>query len=180
MNRPPLQIEIEQLRRIVRAIPAKIARVAENFSKERFRAQDWLDQGSTPWPARKRKTGKKSDNRAILVKSGALRRSIRAHARSMNIIISSSMPYAQVHNEGGNVECTQNVSAHSRRSHKRKGYVNSKGRKVSASVVGAHTVSEFSRTQKFKMPKRQFMGRSAALDRQVGKLIDAEIRSALK
>lgn len=43
----------------------------------------------------------KRANNAILIKSGALRRSIRSDVHGLTITVSSNLPYAQIHNEGG-------------------------------------------------------------------------------
>lgn len=49
------------------------------------------------WAPRKDRTNR----RALLVKSGALRRSVRAQVLGDKVKISTDLPYAQIHNEGG-------------------------------------------------------------------------------
>jgi len=84
---------------------------AKNFFVESFRKQGWDDRSVTRWQPRKRTTyrtkkGKIVDDttRAILVKSGDLRRSIirhNANRAAMSIRITSDLPYSKIHNEGG-------------------------------------------------------------------------------
>lgn len=81
------------------------------------------------------------------------------------IRIGTDVPYAQVHNEGGNGTITQNVRSHSRREHSRKACYRN-GRKVSACRVKQHTVRPYSRQVQVNIPKRQFMGPSKALNKR--------------
>lgn len=70
--------------------------------------KSWRDQGFTDdnlkrWDQRKKaRNGRdKGRGRAILVKSGALRRSLsKKNAGRMAVFITSPLPYANVHNEG--------------------------------------------------------------------------------
>ena len=62
-----------KLSQVLRNLPRKIAIVAVNFSKERFKQQAWLDGGLQKWQPRK---NSRDSKRALLVKSGRLRRSI--------------------------------------------------------------------------------------------------------
>jgi phage gpG-like protein len=87
----------------------EIGNTAKNFFVENFRKQGFDDKTVEKWEARKKKTyrtksGKVVDDttRAILVKTGDLRRSIiRVPNRSaLNVKIQTDLPYAKVHNEG--------------------------------------------------------------------------------
>lgn len=164
---------------MLRQLPARVAVVAENFSKQRFREQGWKGVALEPW--KKRKRDKPRDNgRAILVKSGALRRSIKARASGMNVIISSDSPYAEAHNEGFSGSVSETVGAHSRKGHERKGYTRSDGRKVAAVHVKQYEVGAFVRKRNVDLPQRQFIGPSAALDKEVCALIESEINRVFK
>lgn len=90
--------------------------VANNHFTQSFRDQGFTDAGFTPWKQRKDKSdkykrGRQRDasggtvslnlGRAILVKSGALRRSLRKkRLTAFSGTISSPLVYAKVHNEG--------------------------------------------------------------------------------
>lgn len=78
--------------------------ISDNFKKGGFEASPGQLQ---KWPARKPikgKKGKQSNSRALLVKSGQLRRSWdqETHNQTTQTIFQSSRPYAETHNEGGN------------------------------------------------------------------------------
>lgn len=180
MNNPIVD-KLAELAKVQKTLPRKVAVVAVNFSKDRFRQQNWINGAPKRWQPRKLKTKKKSDNRAILVQSGRLRRSIRATSVTGNqIVIATDVPYAQVHNEGGTGEVMQKVGAHSRQAHSRKAYTTRDGRKVEAGTVKGHTVRAFTRKRKLNIPKRQFIGPSEALNKQVGELIKREFDNAMK
>lgn len=175
----PIQYDLEKVAKMLRHLPRKVAVVAENFSKERFREQGWKDTSWQPW--RKRRGDKASDQgRAILVKSGALRRSIKATARGMSVIVSTHLPYAEAHNEGFNGTVSETVGSHSRKSHKRKGYTRSDGRKFEAVQVKEHTIGSFTRKRNINLPARRFIGQSTVLDKEVTALISADIDKAFK
>ncbi len=175
----PIKGKIDALEQVLKKLPAKVAVTVENFTAERFRAQNWLDRAAEPWQPRKADKAK-DEGRAVLVKTGQLRRSIKARARGMDVTIGSDKPYAQIHNEGGTVTGTQNVGSHTRKAHSRKGYTRKDGRQVKAVKVAAHSVKGFSRKINHTMPKRQFMGASSALVKEIGRLVEWEINKAMK
>ena len=74
---------------------------AERFHAENFRKQGFTDAGFTPWAPRKA-SDKNPAKRAILVKSGAMRR----HATTGTVVgeqvdFRFPLAYMKVHNEGG-------------------------------------------------------------------------------
>jgi phage gpG-like protein len=74
---------------------------AKNHFVKSFRNQGFEDKSIVKWKHRKRLEQGKS--RAILVKSGDLRRSIRVINKSYrSITLGSDLPYAQIHNDGLN------------------------------------------------------------------------------
>lgn len=163
--------KLDQLTKLYPRLPKIAGVVAVNFSKERFRSQNWLNNSTEPWQARKRNTKGK---RGVLIKSGRLKRSIRVVKTTPNsATIGTDVPYAQIHNEGGRVNVTQSVSKHTRKAHSRR----RKGRKE---TVKEHTVKAHSRKVNFIMPRRQFMGQSAVLDKQIERTLTAKLMHALK
>lgn len=74
---------------------------AKNHFVRSFRNQGFTDQSLQRWQARKRVDRGVRGNRAILVKSGDLRRSIRIVSKTLtSVTIGSDLPYAKVHNDG--------------------------------------------------------------------------------
>ena len=147
-------------------LPLMIGKEAENFFKDSFKNQAWE---GVQWEERKRKD-KNPKRRALLVKTGRLRRSIRIREVSFGkVVVGTDVPYAQIHNEGGIITGTQNVSAHKVRSHERRG-----------SRVREHQRVAYVRTVNIAIPKRQFMGESALLNQKVEKLIETSVNDVIK
>lgn len=156
---------MSELKQIERALaemlydmPEQIGMLAVNFSKQRFVEQNWLYTTAEPWQPRKRKRrgGKARQNGAVLVDSGRLKRSIRIISTTpLSVTIGTDVPYAQIHNDG--FSGVQSVKAHTR-----------KGKNVRA------------HRRKMKMPKRKFIGNSAALMLEIEKFIIEQINGVLK
>lgn len=169
---------------VCRSVPTRAATVAVNFTKERFRQQNWFDTSADKWEERKHKAGTRTDRRHILVKSGRLMRSVRKiMANSDRAIIGSDVPYAQVHNDGGNVKAVAQVGSYRKKDYERKAHTRTRnGRKeqIAAQTIAAHTVKAHRRQVNFKMPQRQFLGTSSALTRRIEDQIDRDINQALQ
>lgn len=169
----------------------EIGNTAKVFFVDNFRKQGFDDKSVQKWKKRKlsERKGRGSTKsaaelgtvrsvkagRAILVKTGDLRRSIirnPANRAALSVKISTDLPYAKIHNQGGNV--VQYVKPHRR-------FVN-QGDKIGTGVYNVKSrrekqqaikikqdVKGFSR--KLKMPKRQFMGDSYNLNEKIKKVI---------
>lgn len=155
-------------------VPAKVAAIAVNFSKERFRDQAWLDETREPWKPRKRNRKGKKRSQTLLVDTGRLKRSIRKiSADTTKIVIGTDVPYAQIHNDGGIIKEAVTVKAHRRREHTR-------ARKKRIEVVKAHTVKTHTRKINITIPSRRFIGNSAALQKEIYEHVVAAFAEALK
>lgn len=66
-----------------------------NFEREAFFSQSWARRKSPTRPGGH-----------ILVDTGALRRSVRSEIRESSIVFFSDLPYASIHNEGGEIKVT--------------------------------------------------------------------------
>jgi phage gpG-like protein len=141
-----------------------------------FRQQGWTPGKITiPWTPRKGK--EKGRRRAILVKSGALRRSIRVLDKGLGYVkIGTNMPYSKIHNEGGVIQTTQSVGEHTRRAHTRK---RGRGRGSRISVPEAK-VKAHTRKVNTRIPKRQFVGPSSEVLRQTNEWLKTEIDKMVK
>lgn len=74
---------------------------AEAFHAENFRKEGFTDTGFTPWAPRKR-PDKNPARRALLVKSGAMRRhATKGSVRGKQVDFTFPLAYMKVHNEGG-------------------------------------------------------------------------------
>lgn len=80
----------------------QIGNEAKNHFVGSFRLQGFQDKTVEKWKPRKKED--KRAGRAILVKSGDLRRSIRRenlNKMKLSVTIATDLPYARIHNEGG-------------------------------------------------------------------------------
>jgi len=124
--------------------------VDDNFVKQGF-------QGGTfqPWPKRAKK--QKGANRALLVQTGALRRSIKKTDSASSTTISTDIIYAKIHNEGGDIRHPYREVILSFRG--------AKGGKLKLAKTNTEAqqrkVTQLRRSSIYnhviKMPKRQFM-----------------------
>lgn len=164
----------DALAQAFRDLPAIVGNEVINFTLENFEKQGWQGNSFEPWEKRKNPTtwGKKDDTgRALLVKTGKLKRSIRILAIDQDKVSigvgGADVPYAKAHNEGFKGTVIQNVSEHIRRDK------NLKNIKVSA----------FKRTIKQNIPKRKFIGSaedSSVLNDRIKKVCIDEIKNAMK
>lgn len=168
-----------------RRLPPEIAVIAVNFSKERFRDQAWLDETKHKWKPRKTqrgRTGRRSQT--LLVDTGRLKRSIRKiKATTEQVIIGTDVPYAEIHNEGGEINKTVNVKSHVIKSHRRKAHSrnrNGRSERVKAQTIKAYTVKAHTRKMNLKIPSRRFMGNSYTLARRIELHTTARFRRALR
>lgn len=91
----------KQVRTQLEASLVLMGRTAKTFFYDNFRKQGFEDKTLTKWAARKRED--KRAGRAILVKSGDLRRSIRfdnVNKNNLSVRIATDLPYAKIHNDG--------------------------------------------------------------------------------
>lgn len=139
----------ERLASTLRALPAIIGEEAVNFSIEAFDKEQWTGNSTDRWAKRKNPTkwGKADEtDRALLVKTGKLKRSIRV-TRILNDRVwigagGADVPYAHAHNYGFKGTVNQNVNAFTRKM--------KNGKTI--------TVSAHSRKILQNIPKRQFIG----------------------
>ena len=74
---------------------------AKNHYVKSFRDGGFTDDALVNWQQRKRTERSRRGNRAILVKSGDLRRSVRVVSKSQfSVTLGSDLIYARVHNDG--------------------------------------------------------------------------------
>jgi phage gpG-like protein len=78
--------------------PYIVATEAENHYRASFQNQGFTDRSLKPWKARK---NNKDSGRAILLKTGELRDSIKAIPSPKLVRVVSDKAYAKVHNQGG-------------------------------------------------------------------------------
>lgn len=148
---------------LMSTVPKRLGNDAQRHFMMSFQNQGFTDAQLIQWPKLKkqRTIGGRAAQGRILKGRGLLMNSIRVVRANWNSIVvvagGPHVPYAKIHNEGGTIEGTTGVRAHTRRDHAarlRTGKVMRRG-----GPVRAHT-----RRLLTYMPKRQFMGRSQVLE----------------
>ncbi len=103
----PLELPLMKIARTIVAIKGDLIDAigveALRFIDDNFKAQVYMGSPFRPWPERKIQD-KKRPGRAILVDTGALRRSIKKEDSTDHTTISTDIPYARIHNEGGDIK----------------------------------------------------------------------------
>lgn len=159
-------------------VPKRLGNDAQRHFMNSFRNQGFTDERLVLWPKLKtpRTIGGRVVQGRILKGRGLLMNSIRVVRANWNSIVVAAggphVPYARIHNEGGTIETTANIRAHTRRDHAarlRTGKVLRRG-----GPVRAHT-----RHILTYMPKRQYMGRSRALERTMRETITRTVVESL-
>ena len=171
-----LRIMSGKLNKFVKTIGGQVGAVVlenvdDNFRSQSFDGDKWPERAKPPARGKGRKGGAGEDNgRAILMMSGRLRRSFRMTSTGLVITVATDVPYAEVHNEGGQVTQTVTVTKKMRRffwaMFKNTGDDKWKFMALSKSA----TIQ-----RKFTMPKRQFIGENPTLDRNITFLLETEL-----
>jgi phage gpG-like protein len=181
-----LEQKLQKLETVQKQFPAFAGGMAVSFFRDRFKAANWVDRAREPWPVRKDKS-KRSQGRALLIKTGRLRRSIRIIRSGTDyVVIGSNVPYAKAHNEGDTINTTAQVKQHKRRIFKvvKVQSTSLKTRRSTSSKkrlnTGTSTVKAHARKINMKMPQRRFMGPSAILERQIVRGLAKQIQQAFK
>lgn len=182
-NNFPLREVEAHFKQVLQYAPNMLGNDAVNFFLDNFKRQGWLGNTLEPWKKRSSKA-KRNTGRAILIDSGRLRRSIRITSVSTgSVTIGTDVPYAKAHNEG--FRGTVNVKAFNRNKYSKEkvgsGKLTKKGvermktvqRISSTSTVKGHT-------RKVNLPKRQFMGESPYLTKQLQRRLQAELMKGLR
>ena len=143
------------------AITAKAGNIVLKHTAFAFRDQGFTDETLTPWEPR---NPDHDPGRAVLIKTGRLRRSIRVISQTNDTItIGTDVPYAQAHNEGFKGSVT--VPSFTRKIKTIKG--------ISGSTVKEHT-------RNVNMPQRKFLGNSAVQSHAIKSMIRKEIAKCFR
>ena len=146
-----------------------------NFERQAFFSEKWERRKSPIRPGR-----------AILVDTGKLRQSIRSQSTDTSIRFFSDLPYAGIHNEGGEIKVTRKMKAFFW--HKYYEATGSFGRKKNGErrndkrTIQLSTEAEFWKCmalmkvgQSITIPKRQFLGASPEVEQAVKDIIEENL-----
>ena len=164
------------IRNILRDIKVELSdEFDKNFERQSFFSEAWARRKSPLRPGG-----------SILIDTGKLRRSIRSESTSDSIRFFTDLPYAAIHNEGGEIKVTQKMKAYFW--HKYYEASGSFGRRKDGSprkdkrTVQLSTEAEFWKFmalmkvgKSIKIPKRQFLGASPEVESAVREIIEENL-----
>lgn len=151
-----------------------------NFTRQAFFSEAWTRRKS---PIR--------GSGAILVDTGNLRKSIQSRSTDTEIVFFSTLPYAAIHNEGGEIKVTRKMKGYFW--HKYKEATGAFGRKKNGEYrqdkrnARLSTEAEFWKLlalmkvgKSIKIPKRQFLGAAPEVERAVKDIIEENLTEFLE
>lgn len=169
-------------------LPRKVGVIAVNHFKQNFRDGGWLDGGLHPWKRTKRQDSKSPDAKygPLTSRRDYLMRSIQASTAPGQVTVENPVPYAAIHNDGGDVTTHPSVTKRMRKFAWHMVYslagVKKKGKlpKQLPDEAGMWKALALTKKQKItvhaRIPQRQFMGDSAELRVKVNKIINESIQ----
>jgi phage gpG-like protein len=112
----PFRAMMQQFAEYRRKLPMLVSGIAEKEFKENFTRQGYRNDsgGVTKWKPRHQPEPKRRQGRALLIKSGRLRRGFKKRPDANTARVINDVPYAAAHNEGSKE--TVKVAQHVRRS----------------------------------------------------------------
>lgn len=149
--------------------------------QENFRRQSWHGEGWTPkkpYPGSRAKT---------LYKEGLLQESVDPLANHANqtIEVSSPLPYAALHNDGGEITVTAKMKRFFWAMHLKAVGAHGGARKQTARAVKLTAEAEHWKGlalmkvgSKLKIPRRRFVGEHPVLDAAIERIVDANVKEA--
>lgn len=179
-------------------LPRKVGVVAVNHFKQNFRDGGWLDNGLHPWKRTRRQDSNSPDAKygPLTSRRNHMMRSIQASTSPGQVTIEDPVPYAAIHNDGGDITTHPTVTERMRKYAwhmvyslagikgkgklpKALGSAASQGEELPAEASkwkGLALTKKRSITVHAHIPQRQFMGDSAELRVKVNKLIQDSIQ----
>lgn len=164
------------LSNILRDIRVELAEEFDrNFERQAFCLESWQRRKS---PA--------GQGRGILIQTGALRRSIKSQVHETAVEFSSDLPYAALHNSGGEIVVTERMKKYFWYRHikAKAGIKRKKNGELRAGKANAQLSAEAEFWQRMatkkvgstiKIPRCQFIGTSPELERNVEDIIDENL-----
>ena len=93
-------------------LPRKVGIVAVNHFKQNFRDGGWLDDGLHPWKKtiRQKQGGRDAKYGPLTSRRNHMMRSIQSRPGVGEVTIENPLPYAAIHNDGGDITTHPTVS----------------------------------------------------------------------
>lgn len=145
----------------------------KNFDRQAFFSEAWA----------RRKSPIRNEGRGLLVDTGQLRKSISSRTTENSITFYTTLPYAEIHNEGGEIRVTKKMKRYFW--HKYYEATGSFGRKKNGErrndkrTVKLATEAEFWKFMalkkvgsSIKIPRRQFLGTAPEVEQTVREIVE--------
>lgn len=181
MPNEKITLFFSKLQQSIADLPTIIGNEAVNYTLDAFEAQAWE---GLPWEARE---SKKDTGRALLVKSGTLKRSVRIISSSpSSVTIGTDVIYARVHNEGGEISRAARSETFVRPRYERGkkgamfGGMGAFRKLTKEDRAATPTKGQTYKAYNYRMPKRQFIGDTPELRERVRAAVIKELKLALK
>ena len=170
----------KDLQRLIRTILSDIrVDMADEFDKN-FERQGFFSEA---WARRKSPT---RPGGSILIDTGTLRKSIQSKSTGSSITFYSTLPYASIHNDGGEIKVTRKMKRYFW--HKYYATTGSFGRKKNGERRGDKRTVQLSTEAEFwkhmalmkegksvKIPRRRFLGVSPEVEKTVKEIIEENL-----
>lgn len=170
----------KDIQRLIRTILSDIrVDMADEFDKN-FERQGFFSEA---WARRKSPT---RPGGSILIDTGTLRKSIQSKSTESSITFYSTLPYASIHNDGGEIKVTRKMKRYFW--HKYYATTGSFGRKKNGERRGDKRTVQLSTEAEFwkhmalmkegksiKIPRRRFLGVSPEVEKTVKEIIEENL-----
>jgi phage gpG-like protein len=167
-------------------ILTKVEKIVLIYTMKAFKTASWDGKA---WEKRKASSQTKSDRRqkdkprALLIKSGNLRRSVIVFSKGNEITILSDMPYSEIQNQGGTINHPGGTPYTFGKDGKAKFIGRKKADELEAKAERKSKNSQITNSRRFRVtkphkieiPMRQFIGESNELNNQIEEVIAKEI-----
>lgn len=127
--------------------------------KRNFEQEGFVDNNVSKWAARKTKRSGSTNSQKVLSKTGELAESIDYKVAGDVVVIYTDKPYAELHNNGGELTVTPQMKKYFWAMHKQA--------KDAGDLELADQYKAMALAVKIVMPKRQFIGESQTLNNNI-------------
>lgn len=166
------------MRRVLKDIRLEMTEEFDrNFERQAFFSEAWERRKSPTRPGG-----------TILVKTGALRRSVGSRTVGNSIVFYTDLPYADIHNEGGEIRVTKKMKRFFWAKHYEA--TGKFGRKKDGTLRNDKRTRQLSTEAEFwkflalkkagttiRIPKRQFLGNSPEVEDAVRRIIEEDVEN---
>ena len=166
----------EILHALRRTIPVKVGRIAKDHFQEGFRQGGFQDNGTQAWQRKKRpdKYGPLMSSRQNLYGS------IYYQPGDASVTVGTSAPYAEIHNEGGDIKVTAKMKRFFWAKYRETNGGSWKRNAKNEEAEFWKTLALMKVGAKIHIPQRKFIGESQELNQKINQKIGDEIEKILR